>query len=118
MPVIDEVGIFKCHLCESEFKNKTMDIEGLIRDFSRHPIVEFRSTLPQLASDAPIINNPDFENGTIKIQDGLESLLTTDEQDGVQRFLKPVVLEDAVEIENLTYAERTLQRKRQKAFGK
>ena len=88
-----------------------MDIEGLIRDFSRHPIEEFRSTLPQLASDAPIINNPDFENDTIKIQDGLESLLTTDEQDAAQRFLKPV------EIENLTYAERILHRKRQKTFG-
>ena len=65
--------------------------EGLIRDFSRHSIQEFRSTLPQLASDAPIIINLDFENGTIKIQDGLESLLTTNEQDAVQRFLKPVV---------------------------
>jgi hypothetical protein len=59
--------------------------------------------LPQLARDAPIINNPDFENGIIKIQDGLESQTTPDEQDAVQRFLKPVVFEDAVEIENLTY---------------
>jgi hypothetical protein len=88
--------------------------EGLIRDFSRHPIEEFRSTLPQLASDAPIINNPDFENGIIKIQDGLESQLTPDEQHAVQRFLKPVVLEDADEIENLTYAERILNQKRQR----
>ena len=75
----------------------------MIEDFSRHPIEEFRSTLPQLASD---VNNPDFENGIIKIQDGLESQLTPDERDAVQRFLKPVALEDAVEIENLTYAER------------
>ena len=82
-----------------------MNIEESIRDFSRHPIEEFRSTLPQLASDAPIINNPDFENGItiIKIQDGLESQLTPDEQDAVQRFLKPVVLEDADENGNLTY---------------
>ena len=78
----------------------------MIQDFSRHPIEEFHSTLPQLERDAPIINNPDFENGIIKIQDGLESQLTPDERDAVQRFLKPVALEDAVEIENLTYAER------------
>ena len=68
MPVIDKVGIFKCHLCESELKKQTMDVEGLIRMFSRHPIEEFRSTLPQLASDAPIINNPDFEMVLLKFK--------------------------------------------------
>ena len=50
--------------------------EGWIHDFSRHPIEEFRTTLPQLESDAPIINNPDFENFIIKFQDDLESQLT------------------------------------------
>ena len=67
--------------------------------------------VPQLASDETIKNNPDFENGSIKIQDGLESQFTPDEQDAVHWFLKPVVLEDADEIEKMTYDERILHQK-------
>ena len=44
---------------------------------------------PHLHKNGAIVNNPDFENGIVKIQAGREADLSTYEKDAVKIFLKP-----------------------------
>jgi hypothetical protein len=50
------------------------------------------AVLSHLKSDSAIVNNPDFENGIIKIQSGKEAELTDAEVTAIQIFKKPDIL--------------------------
>jgi hypothetical protein len=47
------------------------------------------AVLSHLKSDSDIVNNPNFENGIIKIQSGMEADLTREEITAVKVFKKP-----------------------------
>jgi hypothetical protein len=46
--------------------------------------------IPHLHKNGTIVNNPDFENGIVKIQAGVETDLNDYEKEAVKIFLKPV----------------------------
>jgi hypothetical protein len=47
--------------------------------------------LSQLKATSPLVNNPHFENGIIKIQSGSEDRLTRAEKEAVSMYLKPAL---------------------------
>lgn len=61
---------------------------------------------PYLAADAPIVNNPDFENALVKIQGGKESELTENEKYSVRIFKKRGAPPTVPEVRQLSFAER------------
>jgi hypothetical protein len=50
----------------------------------------YGASIDHLKTNHEIVNNPDFENGIIKIQNGQEAALTREEKSAVKIFLKPV----------------------------
>ena len=50
----------------------------------------YGASIDHLKTNHEIVNNPDFENGIIKIQNGQENALTREEKSAVRIFLKPV----------------------------
>lgn len=60
--------------------------DGLIEEFESYPIRHLRFNLDHLKKTSAIVNNPHFENGIVKIQQGLG--LSPAEEEAVKRFRK------------------------------
>lgn len=95
--------------------------DGLIDTFERYPDARFRSRLNHIRPGATIVNNPHFENGLVKIQEGREGSLSRFEKEAVKAFKKKNHVADAdsdAEGEVLGYADKLLlnKRKRESAY--
>jgi hypothetical protein len=91
--------------------------DGLIETFERYPDRRLRCSLDHLRPDADIVNNPDFESGIVKIQEGRERNLSRNEKNAVKAFKKvdaAAAAADDDQEEVLGFADQLLANKRQR----
>ena len=79
-------------------------------------ITAYPSTIGRLSTNSPIVSNPDFEKGIVKIQTGRSTELTLNESIAVSslnlNIRETVELVDNVNEENMSFAMRALKRAR------
>jgi hypothetical protein len=90
--------------------------DGLIDTFERYPDRRLRCRLDHLRPDADIVNDPYFESGIVKIQEGRERSLCRNEKHAVRAFKKIDAVAAAAEDdgEELSFADQLLASKRQR----
>ena len=82
--------------------------DGLIQEFADYPVRRLRFDLQHLKENSSIVNNPHFETGIVRVQQGVR--LSPQEEEAVKRFKKtadgaPVVVQSHAD----KYKNRRLQ---------